>query len=226
MSESRPSTPLSQFQMRLMVLGLLTSLWVLAVGGKLFYLTVSMRDTLQERAELQQQHTLKLDPRRGTIRDRNGHELATSVEVESVYAVPKAFSGARLEEAATALATCLSLPRDKIASRLTGDKSFSWLERKANPRTVGCVRDLSLASVGFLAETRRFYPKRDDARTCSGACRIALHRALQYEDDVDVPSPAFRRDCWARDRAFATGYGLLTRREQYEADMRVRRLAI
>ena len=81
MSDNRTLSP---FQMRLVVLGLVTSLSVLAVAGRLFYLTVSMRATLQERAELQQQHTLKLDPRRGTIRDRNGRELATSVEVESV----------------------------------------------------------------------------------------------------------------------------------------------
>lgn len=208
MSESRPSTPLSQFQMRLMVLGLLTSLWVLAVGGKLFYLTVSMRDTLQERAELQQQHTLKLDPRRGTIRDRNGHELATSVEVESVYAVPKAFSGARLEEAATALATCLSLPRDKIASRLTGDKSFSWLERKANPRTVGCVRDLSLASVGFLAETRRFYPKRGLASQVLGYVGIdnAGMSGVEYSLEEEIRGEAGRRIIWtdARNRRAAS----------------------
>ena len=78
MSESRT---LTQFQMRLLFLGFTTSLWVLAVGGRLFYLTVSMRDTLQEQAELQHQHTLKLDAQRGTIRDRHGRQLATSVEV-------------------------------------------------------------------------------------------------------------------------------------------------
>ena len=205
MSESRP---LTQFQMRLLVLGLLTSLWVLAVVGKLFYLTVLMRDTLQERAELQQQHTLKLDPRRGTIHDRNGHELATSVEVESGYAVPKAFLGARLEAAATALATCLSLPRDKIAARLAGDKSFSWLERKANPRTVDCVRDLSLASVGFLTESRRFFPKRGLASQVLGYVGIdnSGMSGVEYSLEEEIRGEPGRRIIWtdARNRRAAS----------------------
>ena len=195
MSESRT---LTQFQMRLLFLGFTTSLWVLAVGGRLFYLTVSMRDTLQERAELQHQHTLKLDPRRGTIRDRNGHQLATSVEVESVYAVPKAFSGASIEQAATVLASCLSLPRDKIAARLDGDKSFSWLERKANPRTVDCVRDLNLASVGFVAESRRFYPKRGLASQVLGYVGIDNEgmSGVEYALEEEIRGEPGRRIIW------------------------------
>ncbi len=47
MSENRTLTPL---QMRLLFLGLLTSMCVMAVGGRLFYLMVTMRETLQERA--------------------------------------------------------------------------------------------------------------------------------------------------------------------------------
>ncbi len=196
MSESRT---LTQFQMRLLFLGFTTSLCVLAVGGRLFYLTVSMRDTLQERAELQHQHTLKLDPRRGTIRDRNGHQLATSVEVESVYAVPKAFSGASIEQAATVLASCLSLPRDKIAARLDGDKSFSWLERKANPRTVDCVRDLNLASVGFVAETRRFYPKRSLASQVLGYVGIDNEgmSGVEYALEEEIRGEPGRRIIWS-----------------------------
>ncbi|GMR22459.1 MAG: penicillin-binding protein [Acidobacteriota bacterium] len=208
MSESRPPIQLTQFQMRLLFLGLLTSMWVLAVGGRLFYLTVSMRDTLQERAELQHQHTLKLDPRRGTIRDRNGYELATSVEVESVFAVPKALSGARLEQTATALASCLSLPRDKIAARLAGDKSFAWLERKANPRTVDCVRDLSLASVGFLAESRRFYPKRSLASQVLGYVGIDNEgmSGVEYSLEEEIRGEPGRRIIWtdARNRRAAS----------------------
>ena len=201
MSESRT---LTQFQMRLLFLGFATSLWVLAVGGRLFYLSVSMRDTLQERAELQHQHTLKLDPRRGTIRDRNGRELATSVEVESVYAVPKAFAGASIEQAATALASCLSLPRDKIAARLNRDKSFAWLERKANPRTVDCVRDLNLASVGFLTESRRFYPKRGLASQVLGYVGIDNEgmSGVEYALEEEIRGEPGRRIIWtdARNR--------------------------
>lgn len=195
MSESRP---LSQFHMRVLVLGLVTSVWVLAVGGRLFYLTVSMRDTLQERAELQHQHTLKLDPRRGTIRDRNGSELATSVEVESVYAVPKAFSDDAGARAADVLATCLSLTPERIASRLEGDKSFVWLERKASPRAVDCVRRSGLPSVGFLNETRRFYPKRSLASQVLGYVGIDNEgmSGVEYALEDEIRGEPGRRIIW------------------------------
>ena len=195
MSENRT---LTRFQMRLMLLGLLTSLWVLAVGGRLFYLTVAMRDTLQERAELQHQHTLKLDARRGTILDRHGHTLATSVEVESVYAVPKAFSGTAIDEASARLASCLSLSQDKIAARLAGDKSFVWLERKANPRAVDCVRQANLESVGFLAETRRFYPKRSLASQVLGYVGIDNEgmSGVEYALEDQIRGEPGRRIIW------------------------------
>ena len=195
MSDNRTLTPL---QMRLVVLGLLTSLWVLAIGGRLFHLTVVMRGALQERAELQQQHTLKLDPRRGTIRDRNGQELATSVEVESVYAVPKAFSDESAAEASTKLASCISLPRARIAERLAGGKNFVWLERKAKPQTVDCVRDLNIASVGFLAESRRFYPKRSLASQVLGYVGIDNEgmSGVEYSLEDEIRGEPGRRIIW------------------------------
>lgn len=71
----------------------------------------------------------------------------------------------------------------------------------------------------------KFWTTRKHARTCSGACRVAYHRALQHESDVDVPSAAARSECYAHDRADATGFGLMTAGEQYAADMRVRKQA-
>ena len=157
MSDPRP---LTRLRVRLLLLGLVTCLWVLAVAARLAFLTIVQRDELHEKAELQYQHSLKLDAARGTLLDRNGRELAMSVEVESIYVVPKAFTVEARESAARELATCLRLPTRRVASRLEGDKSFVWLERKAMPEEVRCVRALNLAGVGFLPETRRFYPKR------------------------------------------------------------------
>jgi cell division protein FtsI (penicillin-binding protein 3) len=122
------------------------------------YLQVLARPALQERAEVQQQHTMKLDPRRGTIYDRNGRELAVSVEVESVYAVPRAIEDPA--GVAVALASCLKLDAGELARRLRSDKSFQWVNRKVDPDEADCVRELGLSSVNFLPESRRFYPKR------------------------------------------------------------------
>jgi cell division protein FtsI (penicillin-binding protein 3) len=122
------------------------------------YLQVFARPSLQERAEIQQQHTMKLDPTRGTIYDRNGRQLAVSVDVESVYAVPRAIEDA--DATARRLAGCLEVDAAELAARLRSDKSFLWVNRKVDPAAADCVRELGLAGVDFLPETRRFYPKR------------------------------------------------------------------
>lgn len=66
---------------------------------------------------------------------------------------------------------------------------------------------------------------RSHAKTCSGACRQARNKALRYATDEDVPEPIFRREEFSVERRNATGYGLMTARESYEADMRVRQAA-
>lgn len=149
---------LSRARFRVTLLALLSTLWVSALVGRLVYLQIFLRPSLQERAEIQQRHTMKLDPERGTIYDRNGRELAVSVSVESVYAVPRAIEEA--DRTARALAGCLPVDSEELAIRLKSDKGFLWVNRKIDPATADCVRELDLAGVNFLPETRRFYPKR------------------------------------------------------------------
>ena len=149
---------LSRARFRVTLLALLSTLWVSALVGRLVYLQVFLRESLQERAEIQQSYTMKLDPERGTIYDRNGRELAVSVNVESVYAVPRAIKEA--DRTARALADCLPVDSEELAIRLRSDKSFLWVDRKVDLATADCVRELDLAGVNFVPERRRFYPKR------------------------------------------------------------------
>lgn len=71
----------------------------------------------------------------------------------------------------------------------------------------------------------RYWPARSDAVYCSGACRKAAFMALALPDYGHVDPPSIRRDSWSGDRAEATGFGSITRREAYLADLRVRVLA-
>jgi cell division protein FtsI (penicillin-binding protein 3) len=134
------------------------SLWVLAIVGRLVYLQTAARPSLQERAELQHQQSMKVDPIRGTIFDRNGRALAVSAEVESVYAVPANIEDA--EKVARSLASCLGGNPAKLAKGLTSGKRFVWVKRKVDLTEANCVRNLELSGISYLPENRRFYPKR------------------------------------------------------------------
>src|SRR3954469_4090374 len=64
------------------------ALWALVIGARLYFLHVVHSADYRQRAEHQQQRTLDVSPRRGVIYDRNGNELAVSIKVDSVFAVP------------------------------------------------------------------------------------------------------------------------------------------
>ena len=56
--------------------------------ARLYHLQVVRYDHYSNKAERQQQRVVTLDPPRGTIYDAQGRELAVSIQVDSVYAVP------------------------------------------------------------------------------------------------------------------------------------------
>src|SRR5215468_12566687 len=63
-------------------------IWGAVIGARLYFLQVVHSADLKLRAERQQQRALDVSPQRGVIYDRNKNELAISVKVDSVFAVP------------------------------------------------------------------------------------------------------------------------------------------
>ncbi len=97
--------------------------------------------------------------RRADILDRNGSLLATSVNVYSVFADPRAISDGEL--IARELATVLpDLDTAVIASRLANkERAFVWIERGITPRQKQAVFELGLEGIAFRQESRRAYPR-------------------------------------------------------------------
>lgn len=133
--------------------------FILAFGlivGRAFHIQVLLREELQTRAERQHQKIIPLTPQRGTIFDRNGEELAVSVEVDSIYVHPKQVQD--LVRASGPLAAALSLPESAVRAKLEADKSFLWIKRHVSPREGELVRALDVPGINFVKEHRRYYP--------------------------------------------------------------------
>src|SRR5262245_59879095 len=62
--------------------------WVVGIETRLVFLQVFSRAEFETRAERQRNRTQELPAKRGDILDRRGHVLATSVDADTVYAVP------------------------------------------------------------------------------------------------------------------------------------------
>lgn len=129
--------------------------------ARAYQLQVLEKDRLTSIAQAGYIGTIKLPPRRGTIYDRGGHELAISVEVESVYAHPKQIK----DKARTAreLSRILGESHNKILGLLKSQSSFVWIKRRIEPNRARDVRDLELEGIGMAKETRRYYPGKEIA---------------------------------------------------------------
>jgi cell division protein FtsI (penicillin-binding protein 3) len=148
--------------LRLMLLALGVSLWALIIAVRLFHLQVLERSFFERQSARQSERTINLDPRRGPILDRNRRPLAVSVDAESIYAVPQDIDDPA--RTSTALSRTLGLPaneRKDLLAQLQKNRAFVWVKRKVDPGTARAVRELQLDGIGFLGETRRYYPQRE-----------------------------------------------------------------
>ena len=70
------------------MLGGILAAWMLVLAGRLYHLQIIRYVDLAARGERQQQRTIEVAPKRGTIYDRQLQPLAMSLAVDSIFAVP------------------------------------------------------------------------------------------------------------------------------------------
>src|SRR5215510_5190049 len=104
--------------------------WAIAIVARLFFLQVVHSADYKKRAERQQQRTLEVSPRRGVIYDRNGSELAVSVKVDSLFAVPDEIQN--IDRTAKSLSSLIGASKNDIRDKLDSQRSFVWIKRKLN----------------------------------------------------------------------------------------------
>jgi cell division protein FtsI/penicillin-binding protein 2 len=153
-------------RLALLVAGLAAGL--LALAARCAHLQVIKEPELLDLARSQQERTIALDPRRGPILDRNGKELAVSLDVDSIFADPVEVGDAAA--AGQRLAPLLGQKPGELRERLENDRHFVWLRRKVTPDLRRRVEALDLSGVGFARESRRYYPKRTLAAHLLGGC--------------------------------------------------------
>ena len=132
-------------------------LWGGLVVGRLAQLQLAQGAKYRAKAQKQQERRIEISPRRGSILDREGRDLAVSVEVASVFASPEDVSDPAGE--ARALAPLLGMPEKALLTRLRSDRPFVWLQRKIDVATADRIRERKLPGIQLVAETRRYYPK-------------------------------------------------------------------
>jgi len=133
---------------------------VLALGA-IAVKTVSVQalsgEHYDELALAQRVRSMSLAAERGSIFDRNGNDLAISVQQQTVFADPRFIRDPAV--AVARLAPVLGLEPQDLLERLSRtDTAFVYLARKVNDETAKQVRTLGITGVGMVGESKRFYP--------------------------------------------------------------------
>jgi cell division protein FtsI (penicillin-binding protein 3) len=161
-------------------MGILCGVMGLGLGGIVstaFRVQVEDGPVWRETAEKQRQRRLHIEPKRGTIYDRNGTALAVSVEVPSVSAdtveMLRGVEGekaqeATLRDASMRLAEALSLDAADVYRKLAARPRFVWLKRRISGDEAAAVRALArpkapakpVRGLTIEGEGKRYYPGR------------------------------------------------------------------
>jgi cell division protein FtsI (penicillin-binding protein 3) len=143
-----------------LIVFILTSCWIV-LAGRLVQLQRETQAEFSDLAKRQQSFVEILPARPGEIIDRNGHVLATSVAVQSLWVNPKQIKNR--DAFASKIAPALGLESSEILNRLNQYKNrdFLWLGRRLDEKIVQRVEQLKLPPelLGFRQEFIRRYPQ-------------------------------------------------------------------
>ncbi len=161
-----PATALSRGRLAVVRAALLAGFALLAVRAA--HLSV-VDERGADRGAAQQKRLLTLAPDRGPIVDRNGAELALTLDAPSIFAEP-----ARIQDpgkTAAALARILDQDARELARRLQQGR-FVFVARWVSEAQAKRVLALRLPGVGIQPEPRRVYPHGDLAGPVLGFANI------------------------------------------------------
>jgi stage V sporulation protein D (sporulation-specific penicillin-binding protein) len=155
---------------RALVLFILVAVVATGIGARLVWWQVAQQGWLAEMARNQLAQHQELPAERGEITDVNGELLATSVELQSIFATPPTIADP--EGTAEILAEILDLDADELEARLEGNASWIWLKRRVTPAEADRIRAVDLRGVGMLPETKRVYPVHGVAKDTTMAAQV------------------------------------------------------
>ena len=125
---------------------------------RLLFIQFFRSDYLVSIAKKQHNLFVELEPRRGTIYDRDNKPLAVNISVDSLYACPIGMSVKDKASAIKQISSILKINRELLRDKLSRKKYFVWIARKIDPSQAERIRALKLKGIDFIKESKRCYP--------------------------------------------------------------------
>jgi cell division protein FtsI (penicillin-binding protein 3) len=144
-----------EFGQRLGIMGLIMALFFVAIVFKLLSIQVINVRKYKAMASRQYESVVIEQARRGRIFDRNGRQLAESIESISFYADPRHLKNP--QELATRFSSRFGRNRLYYLRLFQTKKRFVWLERNVPVSIAADLMALKTPGFGFHREQQRYY---------------------------------------------------------------------
>ncbi len=148
---------------KILLVSFFVFLGILAVFLKIAYIQlISREEYIQKVIERFPKLVLvEIPTYRGSIKDRNGNDLAVSIPTVSIFAFPRYVQNK--EDLARRLSAALNLPEQDILKKLSTEKKFVWLARRIKKELLPYIRSVIIdtqntRAVGIQEDFSRFYP--------------------------------------------------------------------
>ncbi len=158
---------------RIILVALIITVAMSLIPVRVAYLKYRYQNRLLQTLLSNTEGTLRVEPRRGNIYDRNGKELAISVLKESLYADAREIENP--DRLAGMLADILHVPEGVLRRKLGSRKSFVWLKRKISAGQADKIAALKVRGLHFKREYARVYPYGDVAGQVLGFTNVDGH---------------------------------------------------
>ena len=187
-SQSRVTTVPSTFNPagRLSFILLVFAGVALILTARLVFLSLIVGPENAEKARDTRTMAVELPARRGTIYDRNGVVLATSVDATTIYCNPYEVTDPT-GEAAQLAAVLGGEAADYLESLTKPDTSFAYVYQKASLELGETIEQLHMDGVYLLEDSKRVYPNGQTASQIIGICDVdgnGLSGLELYYDDI------------------------------------------
>ncbi len=179
----------------------------------LIFIQIFRSAYLSNLAQKQHEHSIVLEPRRGTIYDRNMRALAINLPVYSIYANARAMHQEHdIDKVVDNLSAIFKMDPKAIRAKLEKNKYFIWIARKVPDDIYVQVKALKLPGIGYIKESKRYYPNESLAAHIIGFAGLDNNGLDGLERDYDKylkgqPGHAIiLRDAHSRELMFDKGY--------------------
>ena len=152
---------------RLFYMLLIFAFIVTALAVRVGWIQIVDGSELQKKAYIQHNQGHELSPKRGSILDRNGVELAVSASVEKVSVNPQDIKQSKTDTNALAenLSRILEMDKDEVLKKLIKGSRYEVIKRRIE-KTVGdsireFVKTNEIEGIFIEEDTKRYYPYRN-----------------------------------------------------------------